>query len=172
MSNDELLDLVDENDQVIGTVWKSEAHQNPKLLHREVAIAVFNKKGQVLLQQRSMKKTNDPGEWKMTAAGHIGAGEDPEVAVKREVFEELGIKIKPVYFKKHFHTYKDKEARFFWVYYAIVTKNPTLKLDEEEVMDAKWVDVRYLEKFSKRNTYSLDSTSHKTICEIAKKLEI
>lgn len=35
---------------------------------------------------------------KITAAGHVGAGEDPNMAVKREVEEELGITIDPVYF--------------------------------------------------------------------------
>lgn len=68
MSDDELLDLVNENDEITGTVWKSEVHRNPYLIHREVAIAVFNEKGEILLQQRSLKKENSPGEWKITAA--------------------------------------------------------------------------------------------------------
>ncbi len=102
MSKDELLDLVDKNDRVIGTVWKSEAHKDPSVIHREVAIVVFNKKGEVLIQQRSMNKKNDPGAWKITAAGHVGQGEDPKKAAEREVYEELGINIEANFLKKTF----------------------------------------------------------------------
>ena len=56
MSEDELLDLVNEKDEVIGEVWKSVAHKDPTKIHREVAIVVFNNKSEVLLQQRSFKK--------------------------------------------------------------------------------------------------------------------
>jgi len=85
MSKDELLDLVNEKEDVIGTVWKSEAHMDPSKIHREVTIAVFNNKNEILLQRRSMNKVNDPGCWKITAAGHVGMNEDPKHAVKREL---------------------------------------------------------------------------------------
>jgi isopentenyl-diphosphate Delta-isomerase len=169
--SDELIDQVDENDEIIGSIFKSQAHQNPSLIHREVAIVVFNKKGEVLLQQRSMKKMNDPGHWKMTAAGHIGAGEDPEEAIKREVEEELGIKVEPTYYKKVFEKYRDKEARFFWIYYTVLSKEQPLKLDKEEVMDAKWVKYSGLKEFSKNNKYLLSSPSHTRITEVAEILD-
>src|SRR3989344_3250763 len=102
MNKDELLDLVNKKDEVIGTVWKSEAHKNPKLIHREIAVAVFNQNGEVLLQRRSLNKSKGPGKWQITVAGHVSAGEDPRDAVAREVYEELGFKIKPVYFTKEF----------------------------------------------------------------------
>ena len=131
---DELLDLVDENDKVIGTVWKSEAHGCPGMIHREIAVGVFNEKGETLIQQRAMTKTS-PGEWKITAAGHIGAGEDPGLAVKREVKEELGIDIEPIYFSKEFdYDERHQESKFYWVYYAVVNGRPKLVLDADEVI--------------------------------------
>ena len=169
---DELIDQVDKNDQIIGTTLKSKAHKDPSIIHREVAIVVFNKKGEVLLQQRSMKKRNDPGHWKMTAAGHIGAGEDPKLAIIREVKEELGITIKPVYYNKIFREYRDQETRFFWLYYSVLKEEQPLVLDKEEVMDARWVKYSDLEKFSKQNEYHLDSPSHRNIVEVAKILKI
>ena len=42
--DDELLDLVNEDDEVIGTVWKSKAHKDPSKIHREVAIVIVNNK--------------------------------------------------------------------------------------------------------------------------------
>ena len=169
---DELLDLVNQDDKVIGKVWKRKAHQDPSLIHREVAIAIFNKKHEVLLQRRSMSKTNDPGHWKITAAGHVGADENPKDSIKREVFEELGLNVQPIYYKKAFSTYKNKESRYFWIYYAIVDTPQKLKLNKQEVMDAKWVKVGKLEEFSKSSRYSLKGLSHKTILELKKLLKL
>ena len=112
MNDDELLDLVNEKDEVIGEVWKSVAHKDPTKIHREVAIVVFNNKSEVLLQQRSFKKSHDPGEWKLTAAGHVGKGEDPKDAAIRELEEELGLKTTLKYFGKKFLTYKKRKRGF------------------------------------------------------------
>lgn len=170
--SDELLDLVNENDEVIGTVWKSEAHKDPTKIHREVALVVFDKKGRVLLQQRSMEKEVDPGEWKVTSAGHVGSGEDPKVAIERETYEELGLKVKPIFFLKRFVISKGRESRFFWAYYAIISKVPKLKLDLVEVMDARWVDIKEIPNFAKKNNYSLESNSHQFLTKVARHLKL
>ncbi len=174
--DDELLDLVDKNDKVIGTVWMNEAHNNPKLIHREVGIAVFNNKGGVLLQQRSLNKRNGPGQWKVTAAGHPNAGEAPIEAIKRELNEELGIEVDPIFFKKIFSSHNKKgentETRFTWLYYAILSRKSKVTLQESEVNDARWVRVKSLEDFSKKNDYDLKGVSHKIIIEIARILQI
>jgi len=168
--NDELLDLVDEKDEIIGTVWKNQAHQNPKLIHREVAIAVYNDQNKVLLQQRSMNKSNNPGAWKMAAAGHVGSGETPLDAINREVKEELGLTLNPVYYKKVFNTHEDKEARFTWVYYALVKGEPNITLDPSEVMDYAWVEIDKLNEFAMDHNYDVKGLSHLTILEIFKEL--
>lgn len=170
---DELLDLVDKDDNVIGTVWKSEAHKNPILIHREIAVAVFNNNKQVLLQQRSAKKTNDPLAWKITVAGHVGAGEDPKLAAERELFEELGFKTKIKFYNKVFISQKEyDESRFFYVYYAIVDFDPKIIIDPIEVADAKWVEIDGLKEFAKNNKFNIAGWSNKTIIEIAKMLKI
>lgn len=154
LDNDELLDLVNTQDKVIGTVWKSEAHQNPKLIHREVDISVFTKQGDVLLQQRGKLKTT-PGAWRNSASGHVKSGEKPVIAVKRELFEELGIKVKPVFFQKLFDS-NEKQSRFFWMYYAVLDKKAPLTIDQSEVMSAKWVNYKDLERYTKLGDLSMD----------------
>ena len=149
-------------------VWKSEAHKDPSKIHREVAVAIFSNEDEVLLQRRSLSKTNDPGEWKITAAGHVGAKEEPEKAARREVKEELGINITPTFFGKWFSVHEDKEARFFWIYYSILDRKPKLILDKDEVMDAKWIKIANLKDFAKKFPYFVNSTSFKTIIEIYK----
>lgn len=89
---DELFDLVDENDKVIGTVKRRETNRNPKRIHRAVCILVFNKKGQLFLQKRSKTKDTYPGYWTISASGHVRSGQTYRQAAIKELKEELGIK--------------------------------------------------------------------------------
>jgi len=173
---DELLDQVDKDDNVIGTVWKNHAHGNPDIIHREVGICLFNKKNEILLAQRSFEKKVDPGAWMMASAGHPGSGEDLEISVNRELFEELGFEVKPIFYGKNLITHKIRgkrwESRFFYLYYAVLDDYPKLNLQKEEVNDAKWVKLDDLETFAKKNKYDLNGYTHKKIVEIAKYLKL
>ena len=173
---DELLDLIDRNDNVIGAVLKSEAHNNRKLIHREVAIIVFDTKHRVLLQQRSLNKSILPGAWKITAAGHPNSGEDPMLAIERELFEELGIGANPVFYKKVFSSLniegQSSESRITWVYYAVLNELPKIILQESEVGDAQWVQIKDLQAFSLDHDYNFNSDFNKILLEIATKLKL
>ena len=173
---DELLDQVDKNDNVIGTVWKSQAHKNPDIIHREAGIAVFNDCGEILLQQRSFSKVNGPGMWDISSVGHIVAGEDPKVGIARELYEELGINVDPIYFDKFYSTHakdgENRESRFTWVYYAVVNKYTHLRLQSEEVNDAKWVKFADIKNFAKVNDFRLDRELIRLTFKIAEKLKV
>ena len=170
---DELLDLVDKDDNVIGSVWKSKAHSDSKLIHREIAFVVFNNMNQVLLQQRSASKTNDPLSWKLTVAGHVGAGEKPQDAALRELKEELGFTTKPIFYNKiYISQQKFNESRFFYIYYSVVKNSPKIIVDRTEVADTKWVEIGKLKEFANDNEYDINGWSHITIIEIANKLKI
>ena len=88
--DDEMFDVVNEQNEVIGQATRPEVHAK-KLLHRAVHILVFNKNRDCLLQKRSAFKDCHPGLWDSSAAGHVDAGEEPEVAALRELEEELGM---------------------------------------------------------------------------------
>lgn len=88
---DELFDLVDERDGVIGTVRRGDAHRDPSLIHRSVQILVFDDAGRVLLQLRSARKDLFPGYYCASASGHVMAGERYDVTASREIVEELGV---------------------------------------------------------------------------------
>lgn len=88
---DELFDLVDLDDRVIGTVRRGDAHGNPALVHRSVQALVFSSDGRLLLQRRSQRKDLFPGYYSASASGHVAAGEDYAAAAERELGEELGI---------------------------------------------------------------------------------
>jgi isopentenyldiphosphate isomerase len=90
-SDNELLEIVDENGAVIGTAKRSDLHGNPSLIHRVIHILVFDKKGRLLLQKRSLQKDIAPGKWDTSVGGHVNPGEDILSAANREMEEELGV---------------------------------------------------------------------------------
>jgi isopentenyl-diphosphate delta-isomerase type 1 len=89
---DEIFDVVNERDEVIGQATRCEVHARG-LLHRAVHVLVFDRCGRVFLQKRSMAKDTAPGCWDSSCSGHLDSGEDyPEAAV-RELEEEIGVRI-------------------------------------------------------------------------------
>jgi isopentenyldiphosphate isomerase len=88
---DEMFDLVDLDDRVIGQVRRGEAHRNPGLIHRSVQVLVFTHAGQLLLQRRSASKDLFPGYYCASASGHVARGEEYAATAERELEEELGI---------------------------------------------------------------------------------
>jgi len=170
MSKDELLDLVSRKDEVIGTVRKSKAHSDPSIIHREVAVAVFTKQGETLLQKRSMKKKYDPGVWQIASAGHVAVGENPKESAERELSEEVGLKVKLRYIDKLFSGYK-KESRFFWIYYAILDEKVPLTVDKNEVEEARWVKIENLNKYFEGESFA-ERASPKILFDVIKQLKL
>jgi isopentenyldiphosphate isomerase len=97
---DELFDLVDRDDRVIGQVRRGDAHRNPALIHRSVQILVFARDGSVLLQRRSAAKDLFPGYLCASASGHVASGEDYATTAQRELAEELGLSSPLIYIGK------------------------------------------------------------------------
>lgn len=89
---DEVFDVVDEHDRVTGQATRAEVHAG-KLLHRAVHLFVYNKRGDLLLQKRSLLKDACPGLWDSSVSGHLNAGEDYPLAAVRELDEEMGIRL-------------------------------------------------------------------------------
>lgn len=88
----ELLEVVDERNRVIGQLTRGEIHQR-RLRHRAAHILIFNDQGELFLQKRSMNKDEFPGVWDSSAAGHVEIGESYDHCILREVKEELGIQL-------------------------------------------------------------------------------
>jgi len=88
---DELFDLVNDDDMVIGQALRSACHGNPALIHRAVHVLVFNSSGALLLQKRAPDKYIQPGKWDTSVGGHLGLGESYLAAAYREMDEELGL---------------------------------------------------------------------------------
>ncbi len=81
--------LVNERDEPIGVMEKMEAHKKG-LLHRAFSIFIFNKKGEMLLQQRALSKYHSAGLWTNACCSHPQPGEDSLPAALRRLNEEMG----------------------------------------------------------------------------------
>lgn len=81
--------LVNEQDEPIGQMGKMQAHEQG-LLHRAFSVFIFDRKGRLLLQQRSQKKYHGAGLWTNTCCSHPHIGEDTEKAASRRLQEEMG----------------------------------------------------------------------------------
>jgi isopentenyl-diphosphate delta-isomerase len=88
----EIFDVVNERDEVIGQRTRGEVHRLG-LRHRAVHVLVFNRGGQLFLQKRSMKKDTFPGAWDSSSSGHLDTGEDYDACAIRELREEIGLAV-------------------------------------------------------------------------------
>lgn len=89
----ELFPIVDEDGNTIGEALRSICHDGlSRLLHPVVHLHLFNSKGELFLQKRSMTKDIHPGKWDTSVGGHMSPGESIKEALFREAYEELELK--------------------------------------------------------------------------------
>lgn len=88
---EEMFPVVDEEGNITGAASRGECHSGSKLLHPVVHLHLFNSKGELYLQHRPLWKDIQPGKWDTAVGGHVDLGESVEMALRREVREELGV---------------------------------------------------------------------------------
>lgn len=87
----ELVVLVDEKNNEIGTASKETVHTQNTPLHRGFSLFLFNSKNELLLTRRALSKQAFPGVWTNTACGHPAPKESVIDAAKRRLKDELNI---------------------------------------------------------------------------------
>ena len=130
--SEEIFDVVNERDEVIDRRPRSEVHRLG-LRHRAVHVLVFNSRGEIFLQKRSMKKDRQPGKWDSSASGHLDTGEDYDACAVREMREEIGLTAAAP-LKRLFRIEARRETgqEFVWVYRGEAEGPFELNADEIE----------------------------------------
>jgi isopentenyldiphosphate isomerase len=83
--------VVDPDGKIIGKALRSVCHSGQKILHPVVHLHVMTPKKYLYLQKRPKTKLIQPGKWDTAVGGHIAFGEDLQLALKREAYEEIGL---------------------------------------------------------------------------------
>jgi isopentenyldiphosphate isomerase len=170
---DEIVDIVDENDNVIGQGSKLDCHAN-KILHRGSAVLIFKDDSfqDILIQKRSMQKLMNPGYFAFTG-GHLAAGETYLEAAKRELQEEMfheRILPETMEFKELFKVkkYTDNDYEFMTVY--MVVYDGEFSLDPKEVEQFHFEKIQELTKKVKSNPEQYTGTCILLLEEYNKRL--
>lgn len=130
-NSSELLPLVDEAGNIIGSATRGQCHNGSKPLHPVVHLHLFDSSGRLYLQHRPLWKDIQPGKWDTAVGGHVDYGEDVATALKREVREELGITDCNARFLNSYLFESEREREFVYVYSALYdgTVAPSEELD-------------------------------------------
>ncbi|MES3032051.1 MAG: NUDIX domain-containing protein [Patescibacteria group bacterium] len=155
---EEQLDILNEKGKKTG---KSDTYKNAHLrglIHLAVHIWFLNSKGQLLLQKRSKSRAAYPNLWDLSVGGHVSAGQSSLEAAQRETQEELGVLLPYGDFKYLFtlkqhvilnqSTYINNEFNDIYLVHSDLEISE-LKLQAEEVEEARWIDIKDLEKWVK-----------------------
>ena len=92
MADSDALILVDEADRGLGHLSKALCHAGRGVLHRAFSLLIFNNRGELLLQQRASTKRLWPLYWSNSCCSHPRRAESMELAIRRRLLEELGLK--------------------------------------------------------------------------------
>ncbi len=107
--SDELVDVVDLDDRVIGVATRAEV-RSQNLRHRCAEIAVVNSAGEIYVHRRTETKDVYPGMYDMVVGGVLATEESWDEGATRELAEETGIAGVPLRSLVH-HVFDGPEER-------------------------------------------------------------
>lgn len=149
----ELLDIIDQGGKVIGKSPRSKVYKEG-LLHTAVNILVINKRGEMFIQRRSLKKFL-PMYWDISAAEHIKSGETYRSAAIRGLKEELSI-TSPVKLlrKKHFQRNEYRTKKMNLIENELVQTygtvyNGKIEFNPEEISEGRFISFEELIELTK-----------------------
>ncbi|GAB1542417.1 NUDIX hydrolase [Scytonema sp. NUACC21] len=136
---DEILDIVDEQDIVIGQRKKSEIYQKGLVNFRVVNVFLKNSQGEIWIPRRTAHKKLFPLCLDISMGGHVGTGETYEDTLQRELKEELNLELKQVNFQQigYLTPYKNNVSAFMKVYEIYTDTTPMYNRDD--YMEAFWL---------------------------------
>ena len=143
-------------------------HVPPGLYHLVCEVIVQHTDGTYLLMQRDDNKSKG-GMWEATAGGSALRGENANIAIKRELFEETGIVANDFQEK---YKYKVPKIQCICVEFFLKTnwKKNRITLQKGETQDFKWVNAGEMIKMKAKGI--LTSTSSKIILDIENTLKL
>ena len=142
---EEIFDVVNGRDEVVGQAPRSEVHRR-KLWHRAVHVLVFNARGEIFLQKRSMLKDTARGKWDSSSSGHVDSGEYYDACAVRELREEIGLTVAdPPERILRIEACAETGWEFCWVY-RCASEGP-FELHPQEIERGEWFAPEFVTKW-------------------------
>ncbi|MBC2878181.1 MULTISPECIES: NUDIX hydrolase [Streptomyces] len=113
LSADEILDVVDEQDRVVGQAPRADIYAR-RLLHRCTFIQVRDAAGRLFVHRRTAQKLIFPSHYDLLVGGVVGTGETYDAAALREAEEELGVHGLPAPTPLFRFLYRSEEYGGWW----------------------------------------------------------
>ncbi|MER5597438.1 NUDIX domain-containing protein [Streptomyces sp. NPDC002265] len=133
---DEILDIVDENDRVVGQSPRGEAYAQG-LRHRCVFVQARDATGRLFVHRRTPTKLVFPSFYDMFVGGVVGTGEAYDDAALREAEEELGVSGLPRPEFRFKFLYTDGSGHSWWsAVYEVRCELPV----QPQVEEVAWYD--------------------------------
>ena len=149
----ELIDVFDEDNKYLGySLERNEVHDK-NLWHHHVSAWIINYEGMILLQQRAFTKKKNPGKWAKTG-GHVESGENCKEAIRREVYEEIGLEVNDEEIEniEMFKSFNPNEHYYAYGYIFFTDyKEEDFTLQKEEVNAVKYYTIEQLEEIRKKD---------------------
>ena len=153
MSQDEIVTIVDEQNNVIGAEPRSKMRVEG-LVHRATYILVFNSAGELFVQKRTDTKDIYPGYYDIATGGVVLADESYEQSAERELEEELGIK--GVDLKQHFDFFHRGAGNRVWGRFYSCAYDGEMVLQKEEVESGHFYKIEAIMELSSREPFTPD----------------
>jgi isopentenyl-diphosphate delta-isomerase len=147
LSTPEMLVLVDENDNQIGTDTRENCHLGQGRRHRAYTVFLFHD-GKLLLQQRSDKKQLWPGGWDVSFTSHVYPGETYAQAAARKGLQELGAKLGELVDVHSFVYFapQGKRAENEFCRLMVGEFDGEIRPNPEEIAAVRWATVKEVER--------------------------
>lgn len=152
LKTEEWVPLVDETGKVTGQAPRSQVHNGSKLLHPVVHMHVVNRNKAILLQKRPETKLIQPGKWDTAVGGHISVGETLEQALRKEAFEEIGLKEFSANLLQVYKWESEVEAELVYLFVTHDFKN--YHVHSDEVVEARFWTRNQIEKQLGKNVFT------------------
>lgn len=153
MSREEVVTIVNEHNRVVGSATRGEMRARG-LCHRATYILVFNKKGELFVQKRTLTKDIYPGYYDVITGGVVLAWEEYEESALRELGEELGIKGIPL--KTLFDFFYQGANSRVWGRAFSCEYEGVLVLQEEEIESGAFLSIEDIFKIADKKPFTPD----------------
>lgn len=153
----DLVDLVNENDEVIGIIDRNDKEFLQKKNVRGVELFLLTKENKLVIPKRSANRRIFPNCYDYSAAGMVDSGEDYETAMYRELKEELytdNISLKEI---AYLNPYKSESKMFIKLYIGYI-KDEIKNFDHDGITDIYYFKIEELDQLLKENPEQFKGT--------------